>query len=525
MHPSAKDLAAMVPPGFTLGVATAAFQIEGALDEDGRGKAGWDVFSAKPGNIVDGHSPAVACDHYHRMPQDVALMKELGIDSYRFSLSWPRIQPDGSGPVNRAGMDFYDRLLDELLANGISPMVTLYHWDTPLPLDEAGGWLNRDTAYRLGEFAAIAAAAYGDRVARWVTINEPATVTTNGYALGLHAPGKADFANGLPTVHHQLLGHGLALQALRAAKVPGEIGMTNVYSPMVPNSGNPLDWISAGAMDVAQNRLYADPVLTGKYPDLVRLGKFFSSFEHPDEDMAVISQPLDFYGLNYYMPTRVAAGGGEHPVPAAMAEALGDDLSGATPGAPLHIEPWPDTETTAYGWPVKPEYMSVALKEMAERYPNLPPVIITEGGASFEDIIVRDKSANRSFIPDERRLRYLSDHIGTALRATAPGGDAEGVDLRGYYVWSLMDNFEWSGGYKQPFGLVHVDFETLERTPKASFYWYQELLEERRLISAAGAAVAAAAIPDEVAPASAVAEAAGAADSGMPDADAQPLGL
>jgi beta-glucosidase len=241
--------------------------------------------------------------------------------------------------------------------------------------------------------------------------------------------------------------------------------------------------------------------------------------------MAVISQPLDFYGLNYYMPTRVAAGGGEHPVPAAMAEALGDDLSGATPGAPLHIEPWPDTETTAYGWPVKPEYMSVALKEMAERYPNLPPVIITEGGASFEDIIVRDKSTNRSFIPDERRLRYLSDHIGTALRATAPGGDAEGVDLRGYYVWSLMDNFEWSGGYKQPFGLVHVDFETLERTPKASFYWYQELLEERRLISAAGAAVAAAALPDEVAPASAVAEAAGAADSGMPDADAQPLGL
>ena len=188
MHTSAKELAAMVPTGFTLGVATAAFQIEGALDEDGRGPAGWDVFAAKPGTIVDGHSPAVACDHYHRMPQDVALMKELGIDSYRFSLSWPRIQPDGSGPVNRAGMDFYDRLLDELLANGISPMVTLYHWDTPLPLDEAGGWLNRDTAYRLGEFAAIAAAAYGDRVARWVTINEPATVTTNGYALGLHAP-------------------------------------------------------------------------------------------------------------------------------------------------------------------------------------------------------------------------------------------------------------------------------------------------------------------------------------------------
>lgn len=524
MHMSAKELAATIPSAFTLGVATAAFQIEGALDEDGRGPAGWDVFAAKPGAIVDGHSPAVACDHYHRMPEDVALMKELGIDSYRFSLSWPRIQPDGSGPVNRAGLDFYDRLLDELLANGISPMVTLYHWDTPLPLDEAGGWLNRDTAYRLAEFAAIAAAAYGDRVARWVTINEPATVTTNGYALGLHSPGKAEFANGLPTVHHQLLGHGLAMQVLRASKVPGEIGMTNVYSPMVPHSGNPLDWMSAGAMDVAQNRLYADPVLTGRYPDLIRVGKFFSSFEHPDEDMAIISQPMDFYGLNYYMPTRVAAGAGDSPVPAAMAEAIGDDLSAAAPVAPLHIEPWPDTETTAYGWPVKPKYMAVALKEMADRYPNLPPVIITEGGASYEDIIVTDKSANRRFIPDERRLRYLSDHLDAALQATAPGGVAQKIDLRGYYVWSLMDNFEWSGGYKQPFGLVHVDRETLERTPKASYYWLQELLEERKLVASAEAAVAAAVVPEAV-PSAIAGEPGGGADAGMSDGGAQPRGL
>ncbi|HCC40646.1 MAG TPA: beta-glucosidase, partial [Arthrobacter bacterium] len=231
MHISAKDLAALIPVDFTLGVATAAFQIEGALDEDGRGPAGWDVFSAKEGAIVDGHSPAVACDHYHRMPGDVALMKQLGVDSYRFSLSWPRIQPHGSGPVNPAGLAFYDRLLDELLANGISPMVTLYHWDTPLALDDAGGWLNRDTAYRLGEFAAIAAAAYGDRVARWVTINEPATVSTNGYTMGLHSPGEALRLNALPSVHHQLLGHGLAVQALRAAGVPGGIGMSNVYSP------------------------------------------------------------------------------------------------------------------------------------------------------------------------------------------------------------------------------------------------------------------------------------------------------
>jgi beta-glucosidase len=269
-------------------------------------------------------------------------------------------------------------------------------------------------------------------------------------------------------------------------------------------------------MDVAQNRLYADPVLTGKYPDLIRVGKFFSSFEHPDEDMDVISQPLDFYGLNYYMPTRVAAGAGDSPVPAAMAEAIGDDLSTA-PVAPLHIEPWPDTETTAYGWPVKPEYLTVALKEMTARYPNLPPIIITEGGASFEDILVRDKAANRSFIPDERRLRYLSDHIGTALRATAPGGEAETVDLRGYYVWSLMDNFEWSGGYNQPFGLVHVNFETMERTPKASYFWLQELLEERNLAASAGAAVAAAASSEP--------ELAAGAEPGRSDGGAQPPGL
>ena len=222
-----------------------------------------------------------------------------------------------------------------------------------------------------------------------MTVNEPATVTTNGYALGMHAPGEALMLKALPSVHHQLLGHGLALQALRAAKVPGEIGITNVYSPMVPATANPLDKVSAGLMDVAQNRLYADPVLLGKYPDVIRAATFFSSsFSPSSEDMELISQPLDFYGLNYYMPTRVGAGPGEGAVPPGMAEAMGDDLSG-TPGAPFHIAPFPDTETTAYGWPVKPEYMSVALAEMAERYPDLPPVFITEGGASFEDVVVQ----------------------------------------------------------------------------------------------------------------------------------------
>ncbi|MEO5992624.1 MAG: family 1 glycosylhydrolase, partial [Arthrobacter sp.] len=407
-----------------------------------------------------------------------ALMKELGIDSYRFSLSWSRVQPGGSGPVNPAGLAFYDRLIDLLLANGIAPMATLYHWDTPLELDDAGGWMNRDTAYRLGDFAAIAAAAYGDRVSRWVTVNEPATVSTNGYMLGLHAPGEALMLKALPSVHHQLLGHGLALQALRAAKVPGEIGITNVYSPMVPASINPLDKIGAGLMDMAQNRLYADPVLLGKYPDAVRTAAFFSSFDPSSEDMALISQPLDFYGLNYYMPTRVAAGPGDGAVPKGMAEAMGDDLGGSASGSPFHITSFPDTETTAYGWPIKPEYMGVALAEMARRYPDLPPVYITEGGASFEDLEIRDPEG-RLVIPDERRVRYLADHIAAAIEATSPGGAAESIDLRGYYVWSLMDNFEWSGGFKQQFGLLHVDSGTQTRTKKASYYWLQEVLSAR----------------------------------------------
>ena len=262
------------------------------------------------------------------------------------------------------------------------------------------------------------------------------------------------------------------------SQVTGEIGITNVYSPMVPASANPLDKVSAGLMDMAQNRIYADPVLLGKYPDLIRAATFFSSFSPSSEDMALISQPLDYYGLNYYMPTRVASGPGDGPVPEGMAAAMGDDLSGTAPGSPFHIATFPDTETTAYGWPIKPEYMSVALAEMSERYPDLPPVYITEGGASFEDLEIRDASG-RLIIPDERRVRYLADHIATAIEATSPGGAAEKIDLRGYYVWSLLDNFEWSGGYKQQFGLLHVDRETQVRTPKASFYWLQEVLASR----------------------------------------------
>lgn len=508
MQASARSLAAIVPHDFTIGVATAAFQIEGATGEDGRGLSVWDVFAAKPGNIVDEHSPTVACDHYHRVPEDIALIKDLGASSYRFSLSWPRIQPDGFGPANQAGLDFYDRLIDELLTAGISPMVTLFHWDTPQVLEEKGGWMNRDTAYRLASFASIAAKAFGDRVARWVTINEPVTVSTNGYALGLHAPGRIEGIGALPSVHHQLLGHGLAVQVLRGAGVVGEIGLSNVYSPMVPANDNVLDKLSAGLMDTVQNRLFADPVLLGRYPDLIQVAGMFSGFNPSDEDMALISQPLDFYGLNYYLPTRIEAGPGESAVPAGMAEALGDDLSDSVPGAPLHIADWPGVATTEYGWPILPDYLGVALAEMAARYPELPPVIITEGGASFEDVPQPSPDGTGLVVADTRRVAYLADHLRTALEATAPGGVAESIDLRGYYVWTLLDNFEWSAGFKQRFGLVYVDFDTLRRTPKMSYYWLKELLDLRR--PAAGA------VPLAVTGAPAFAEAASFTEAAAP---------
>ena len=372
-------------------------------------------------------------------------------------------------------------------------MATLYHWDTPLELDEAGGWMNRDTAYRLGEFAAIAAAAYGDRVTRWVTVNEPATVTTNGYMLGMHAPGEALMLKALPSVHHQLLGHGLALQALRAANVPGEIGITNVYSPMVPASANPLDKLSAGLMDMAQNRLYADPVLLGKYPDTIRAATFFSSFSPSSEDMELISQPLDFYGLNYYMPTRVASGPGEGAVPKGMAEAMGDDLSGTAPGAPFHIASFPDTEITAYGWPIKPEYMAVALAEMAERYPDLPPVYITEGGASFEDLVVQAPGRRahhpgrtpRALPGGPHRHRHRSDVTRRRGRVRRPARLLR-VVLDGQLRMvrpATSSSSVWCTWTSRP--------RTARRRPR--YYWLQEVLAARHRDAVPEAPVAGAA--------------------------------
>lgn len=474
MKATAKELgswlAAELPPSFELGAATAAFQIEGAVHDGGRGPSGWDAFCAGPGNILNADAADVACDHYHRLDEDIALMKELGLDAYRFSIAWPRIVPSGSGALNPEGLAFYDRLVDGLLEAGIKPMATLYHWDTPLPLEVAGGWLNRDTAERFGEYASIVGAHLGDRVDKWVTINEPATVTLNGYGLGLHAPGKSLVFESLPAAHHQLLAHGLGVQALRAAGVRGGIGITNVHSPVEaadPASGD--DHLYAALFDIIHNRIFADPVLLGRYPEVPEeLAEMFAPLlAVPEADLATISAPLDFYGLNYYSPNKIAAGSGSADTP--------DGISQAMAELPFRLEPWPELPSTGFGWPISPEHFGTALAQMQERYGKaLPPIYITENGASFPDTLTPDGA-----IDDVERTDYLSTHLASALRAVKPGGIAEGVELRGYFAWSLLDNFEWAAGYSQRFGLVHVDFDTLVRTPKESFRWLQTLASER----------------------------------------------
>ncbi len=461
----AAGLAALAPKDFTFGVATAAFQIEGAIREGGREPSTWDTFMGQPERISDGSDASIATDHYHRYPEDVRLMKELGVDAYRFSIGWPRVQPGGVGKANREGLAFYDRLIDELLAAGIRPMATLFHWDTPEPLQHAGGWLNRDTAYRFADFALIAAEAFGDRVAQWVTINEPTTVTLNGYALGIHAPGATLMFDSLITVHHQLLGHGLAVQALRSEDVVGQIGIANVHSPVIPYGKGFKTGAYAELFDLIHNRIYADPVLLGRYPKFPRSMRtiFRPLIEVDDADLAIIAQPLDFYGLNYYMPTRIASGA---PTDNTMPDGVW--AAGASQ-LPFHIAPWPELPTTSFGWPVAPDYLRVALADYATRYAGkLPPVYITEGGASFVDTVQADGS-----IDDESRTAYLAEHLAVAF-AGAPG-----VDVRGYFIWTLLDNWEWAAGFSQRFGLVHVDADTQDRTPKRSYRWLQQLLGAR----------------------------------------------
>jgi beta-glucosidase len=439
------------PSDFAWGVATSAYQIEGAVAEDGRGDSVWDVFCRKPGAIRDGHTGDVAADHYHRWSIDVGLMAELGLTAYRFSIAWPRVQPLGKGPANEPGLDFYDRLTDALLARGISPVPTLYHWDLPQPLEDEGGWLARDTAHRFAEYATLAAERLADRIPLWITLNEPFVVTAFGYALGIHAPGQKLMLGALPTAHHQLLGHGLAASALRAAGAR-QVAITNNHSPAWPASDSAADVAAAQAYDTLHNRMFSDPPLLGRYPDLSAFGVGPAGLDCVrDGDLAVISAPLDAVGVNYYSPTSLSA----------------------RPDSPLlfRMEPIPGYPVTAFGWPVVPAGLTEMLTTMKARYGDrLPPVYITENGCS-----VRDEVAADGTVSDQPRISYLDGHL-RALHAAMTAG----VDVRGYFVWSLMDNFEWSEGYFQRFGLVHVDFETQRRTPKASYHWYRDLIAAQR---------------------------------------------
>jgi beta-glucosidase len=441
------------PDGFVWGVGTSSYQIEGAVAADGRGPSIWDVFTHTPGNVNRGDTGDLACDSYHRLDDDVRLLSDLGVGAYRFSVSWPRVLPSGGGPVNQSGLDYYRRLVEALNRNGIKPVATVYHWDLPQALEERGGWANRDSAKLLGELAHVLAQALGDQVPMWVTINEPLQTVQQGYITGTHAPGRRDLKAAAASIHHILLGHGYALQALRA-QLPGAV----IGPTMDPQPFNALDEESkpvADALDAEINRVYMDPVFHGTYPSDLR-----SDLQPPealieDGDMELISAPIDFFGLNYYRPHYVRSGDwadlriGETPVP-------------GHPGAVQYMPP--DLARTVMGWPIVPEGMRDLLIRLHNESGGLP-IYITENGCAADDYLTPEGT-----IDDYERIEFIHSHLDAALQAL----DA-GVNVGGYFHWSLMDNFEWAEGYRRRFGLHYVEFASGRRIPKRSAEFYRQV--------------------------------------------------
>ena len=443
------------PEGFVWGAATAAYQIEGAVGEGGRGRSIWDTFSHTPGRTRDGDTGDVACDHYHRYPEDVALMARIGLRAYRFSVAWPRIQPDGTGPANPAGLDFYDRLVDTLIGYGIDPIVTLYHWDLPQALEDRGGWTVRETAHRFADYATLVHQRLGDRVRTWTTLNEPWCAAFLGYVTGEHAPGRADPAAGFAAAHHLLLGHGEAVRELRRAGVE-TLGLTlNPAAVRPADPAAPGDRAAARLIDGLQNRLFLDPLAGRGYPaDVLAVARRFGSTSWLREgDEAVIAAPIDLLGINYYFPAEVAARPGE---PAAGPYPGSDDIG----FVPL---PGPVTEM---GWVIEPAGLTELLERLARDYPGFP-ILITENGAAFDD---RPDVAGET-VADPRRVAYLDGHLRAIHRAIS-----RGVDVRGYLVWSLLDNFEWAEGYRKRFGVIYVDYQSQARILKDSARWYQDVI-------------------------------------------------
>jgi beta-glucosidase len=453
-------LAAHFPPDFLWGAATSSYQIEGATQEDGRGISIWDSFSATPGKTYQGDTGRLAVDHYHRMEKDVALMVELGLQAYRFSIAWPRIQPTGTGAANQLGLGFYDRLVDTLLAQGIQPLVTLYHWDLPQSLQDRGGWLNRDTAFAFADYTEIVAQALGDRVERWITHNEPWCTAFQGYGNGLHAPGVADVQSAVVAAHHVLLSHGLTLPRLRATlKESAQVGVALNLFPVYCDDDSPETHARAEHESDFRNRWFLDPVFKGQYPE-----KFFAALDVPgpdiqDGDMKLISAPVDFLGLNYYNPVRIGV-------------IEKDDGHGTLLRVSDVLESKPDVITTDMGWEVYPQGLADLFSWLKQDYTSIRAIIITENGAAFPDQL-----DNGEEIVDSLRTEYLQEHI-QAIASTIEQGKS--APITGYFAWSLMDNYEWAEGYSKRFGIVYVDYQTQKRIIKRSGQWYAAFLALQR---------------------------------------------
>ncbi|MFI7608210.1 GH1 family beta-glucosidase [Micromonospora sp. NPDC049366] len=458
------------PESFVWGSATAAYQIEGAATEDGRGPSIWDTYSHTPGRTLNGDTGDVAADHYHRFTEDLGHIADLGLDAYRFSISWPRVQPGGSGAFNRAGLDFYSRLVDGLLERGVRPVATMYHWDLPQELEDAGGWPVRDTALRFQEYAAGIVEALGDRVHTWTTFNEPWCSAYLGYGSGVHAPGRTEPAAALAAVHHLNLAHGLAGRVVRELAPAAELSVTLNLHVIRPASDSAADRDAVRRIDALANRAFLGPMLDGAYPaDLLADTAAVTDWSFVQTgDEKVIAVPLDVLGVNYYSSTLVRAWDGVSP----RSDADGHGKSTATPwvGADdVDFLPQPGPYT-AMGWNIDPAAFTELLLRLHREYPG-QPLMITENGAAFDDVVEADGT-----IRDDRRVDYLRRHIAAVAEARA-----QGVDVRGYFVWSLLDNFEWGYGYDRRFGIIRVDYDTQVRTWKQSAHWYQRLAATGKL--------------------------------------------
>lgn len=429
------------PDDFCWGAATSAYQIEGAWNADGKGESIWDRFSHTPGKIRNGDTGDVACDHYHRYLDDIAIMRRLGLKAYRFSISWPRVIPTGRGATNPTGLDFYDRLVDALLAAGIQPFATLYHWDLPQALQDEGGWGNRDVLCTFADYAALMARHLGDRVRTWITLNEPAVVAFAGYRDGVHAPGVRDERLALQVAHHQLLAHGLAMQAMRALRPQAEVGIALNLWPVEPVTAAPEDLAAAEYIWQKNNTWFLEPLFHKRYPPAILEDYGTRAPTIQAGDWELIGQRLDFLGINYYARSVIGANG--------------------------NLSPVPGSEYTEMGWEIHAPALRRLLLRLQHEYP-LPSIYITENGAAFADEIGPDGRVH-----DPRRINYLRDHLAQTRLALD-----EGVDVRGYFVWSLLDNFEWAEGYSKRFGLVYVDYPTQQRIVKDSGEWYAQVIAQ-----------------------------------------------